>query len=106
MDRTLATVGSGSSRGFLYEAQGRPGPRRQGQVGDQHRLWSTRPRVRYSLTPGGITGGVLKGWLMNLGQDQGAAPQTCSARSKFAGRFPANSESVLPKPGSVWAERS
>ena len=49
------------------------------------------PRARLSLTPRGIPGWVRSRWLTMLGQAQGAALETCSARSEFAGRFPANS---------------
>ena len=87
MDRTLATQGCGNRRGFVSRPRGRSDHSGQGQVGDNHRLWCRRTRDRWNLTPGGIPGGVQKRWLTMEGQSQGAALQTCSARSEFAGIF-------------------
>ena len=106
MNETLAIEGSWSSRGFLSEAQGRSGPRRQGQVGDDQRLWCRKPRPRWSLNPAEFPGGVLKGWFVNLRQDQWLPRRRAAPEASSPGIFPPILTNVLPKLGSVWAECS
>lgn len=81
--------------------QGRPGPSGQGQGGDHHRLRSRRRRCPWGLTPGGLSGGVQARPLAMPGEAQGAALQSPSTGSEFAGHRPANVHARSAQTGIV-----